>query len=149
MAVACLVLFVGCTSATPTPTSTEAPSQTPQAPAGAVVNCGSSDLRPPSEYDSVALACVWNAYSARTPARWSVTRYTTGGAPIPETLRYEGGVILLTRDMTADPLSRQPDRRLLFWRCSTMTKRPYVSDSQKYFFDLAGCSGDGSATAFP
>jgi hypothetical protein len=100
-------------------------------------------------YSASDRACVWNAYSADTPTRWIVTAYTTEGAPVRETLRYEGGVVLMTRDLSADGFSSPADRRLWSWRCSAMTKRPFVTDPQRYSFELTGCSGEVAQAVFP
>lgn len=151
MVAACLALIVGCTSATPTPspTASQAPTSVARATVATVVNCGASDLRPPVAYDAVALACVWTAYSAGTPVRWSATTYTQEGDLIPVSLHFESGVLLITRDMTADGFSSPANRRVWSWNCAVMTKRPYMSESQKVFFELTGCSGDAASTVFP
>jgi hypothetical protein len=115
----------------------------------ALVDCGVSDLGPSMAYNASDRACVWNAYSAGTPTRWIVTAYTQEGAPVRETLRYEGDVVLMTRDLSADGFSSPADRRLWSWRCSAMTKRPFVTDPQRYSFELTGCTGEVAQAVFP
>lgn len=143
-------------SGPPAPTVSAQPSSTLRATA-AFVDCGASDLGPGITYDQTGRECVWNAYSAGTPTRWIVTAYTQEGAPVRETLRYEGGVLLMTRDLTADGFSSPSDRRIWSWRCAAMTKRPYTNttrpygtDSQvPYSFELTSCTGEVAQAVFP
>jgi len=100
-------------------------------------------------YNSTDRQCVWNAYSAGTPTRWIVTEYTQEGAPIRATLNFAGGVVLVTRDMSADTFSSPANRRVWSWRCSSMAKRPWASDPQRYSFDLTSCTGDSGQAIFP
>ena len=81
--------------------------------------------------------------------RWVVTMYTKEGAPVREALTFDGGVLLATRDLSADGFSSPADRRLWSWRCTAMTKRPFVTDPRYYSFELTGCSGDGPQVGFP
>jgi hypothetical protein len=126
-----------------------APSAQPSPTAAAVVDCGVSNSGPGITYDAVGRQCVWSAYASGSPTRWVITSYTTEGAPIRTTLTFESGVLLMTRDMTADGFSSPADRRLWSWRCSTMTKRPFVTDPQHYSFELAGCTGEVARAVFP
>jgi hypothetical protein len=142
--------IVGCAqSGPPTPTASAQSSPTVRATVAAVVDCGVSDLGPGITYDLTGRQCVWNAYSAGTPTRWIVTKYTTEGAPTPESLNFDGGVLLMTRDMSADGFSSPADRRLWSWRCTTMIKRPFVTDPQRYSFELSGCTGEIAQAVFP
>jgi hypothetical protein len=144
-------LMGGCAlSGPPAPTASQRPpSPTVRATAAAVVDCGVSDLGPGITYDLTGRECVWNAYSAGTPTRWIVTKYTTEGAPIRESFAFESGVVLMTRDMSADAFSGPADRRLWSWRCSAMVKRPFVTDPQHYSFELTNCTGDFEPAYFP
>jgi len=132
------------------PVSTAAPSLAPTAKGPpAVVDCGVSDPRPPSTYPASGMECVWKAYAARTPVRWAVTQYTTEGAPVPSTIVFDGAAVLVTRDLSLDGFSGTADRRLWSWRCRTMTQRPWVTDPQRYSFDLSDCTGDSAPAHFP
>ena len=115
----------------------------------AVVDCGVSDPQPPSIYPASGMECVWKAYAARTPVRWAVTQHTTEGAPVPSTIVFDGATVLVTRDLSLDGFSGTPDRRLWSWRCRTMTQRPWVTDPQRYSFDLSDCTGDSVPAHFP
>ncbi len=142
-------LMIGCTLP-PDLTASNPPSPTVRlAPVAAVVDCGVSDLRPPATYDAVGVQCVWNAYSAGTPTRWVVTSYTQEGAPIRGTISFEGGVVLMTRDLSADSFSNQLDRRIWTWRCGAMAQRPFVTDPRRFSLELGKCTGDGAAAVFP
>ena len=112
-------------------------------------DCGRSEELPPTSYDVSARDCVWVAYSSGTPARWSVKLWTQEGDPVRATLTAQTGFIVATRDMTADRFSAPPDRRLWVWQCRAMSKRPWVTDPARYFFELTGCSGDGPTALFP
>lgn len=140
-------LLVACAPENSVPTVSALPSATTRA-ATATVTCGPSDL-PNLTYDASAQACVWDAYSTGTPLRWSATMYTTEGAAVPETLHFEGGVLVVTRDMTADGFTNPVDRRVWSWRCTAMTKRPFVTDPQRYAFELTGCMGEFASPNFP
>lgn len=129
------------------PTSVDATAST--ATPVSAVDCGLSDLRPPADHDAAALDCFWKAYSAGHPVRWSVVKYTQEGAPIPSTLTFGGGVLIVTRDLSKDEFSSPADRRVWAWRCAALRQRPWVTDPQRYSFELSNCTGDGPRTAFP
>ena len=145
------VLIAGCTlSGPPGPelTSRATPTVRVANPAS-VVDCGLSDLRPPAGYDASARQCLWTAYSAGMPAHWVATKYTTEGAPIPETISFDGAVVLVTRDLSLDGFSSAQDRRLWTWRCGTMIKLPWVSDPDRFSFGLSNCLGESADAGFP
>ena len=149
MAAGLAPFIAGCAqSGPPTPTTLEQ-YRTVRATVAAVVDCGVSDPRPPSTYPASGMECVWKAYAARTPVRWAVTQYTTEGAPVRSTIVFDGATVLVTRDLSLDGYSATADRRLWSWRCRTMTQRPWVTDPQRYSFDLSDCTGDSSPAHFP
>ncbi|MGH2796963.1 MAG: hypothetical protein ACRDM0_04615 [Thermoleophilaceae bacterium] len=78
-----------------------------------------------------------------------MVKYTTEGDPTPETLTFASGAIVMTRDMTRDAFSAQPDRRVWTWRCATVSQHPWATDPQRSFFELGNCFGDGTTTSFP
>jgi hypothetical protein len=150
MAAALAAFIAGCAqSGPPTPTASAQPSPTVRATVAALVDCGVTDLGPSIAYAATERECVWNAYAAGIPTRWIVTEYTTEGAPTRESLSFEGGVLLMTRDMSADGFSSPADRRLWSWRCGAMTKRAFVTDPQRYAFELTGCTGELAQAIFP
>ncbi len=145
-----VALIAGCAqSGPPAPTASAQPSPTVRPTVAALVDCGVSDLGPSMAYAATERECVWNAYAAGIPTRWIVTEYTQEGAPVRATLNFEGGVLLMTRDMTADSFSSPADRRLWSWRCSAMTKRAFVTDPQRYSFELTGCTAELAQAIFP
>lgn len=95
------------------------------------------------------MECVWKAYASRVPVRWAVTQYTTEGARVPSTIAFDGLTVLVTRDLSLDGFSGQAARRLWAWQCRVMTQRPWVTDAQRYSFDLSSCTGDGTEAHFP
>ena len=98
----------------------------------------------------MARECVWDAYSRGASVRWSVRSYTDEGDPIPETLRFDSVLgVVTTRDMSADKFSNSADRRIWTWRCMTMTKMAWITDASRYSFKLSNCTGDGATTVFP
>ena len=135
-------------SGPPVPTASDRPNPTARATV-AVVDCGVSDLGPSMAYNASERQCVWTAYSAGTPTRWIVTAYTTEGAPVRETLSFDGGVLLMTRELSADGFSSPADRRLWSWRCGAMTQRPFVTDRLRYSFELTDCTGEVAQAVFP
>ena len=112
-------------------------------------DCGVSDPRPPATYPASGMECVWKAYAARLPVRWAVTPYTTEGAPIPSTIAFDGATVLVTRDLSLDGFTNIADRRLQSWRCRAMTQRPWVTDPQRYSFELSDCTGESAEAHFP
>ena len=144
------VLIGGCAQSTTPPVTSVQLSQTLRATVAAVVDCGVTDLGPSMTNTAAAeRQCVWNAYSAGIPTRWTVTEYTQEGDPVRATLNVEGGVVLMTRDLSADRFSSPADRRLWSWRCSAMTKRPFATDPRRYSFELSGCTGEVAQAIFP
>ena len=122
----------------------------PSAPPFSGIDCGSSTQGPGSDYDAVARECVWNAYSRGAAVRWNVRSYTVEGDPIPETLRFDSVLgVVTTRDMSADKFSNSAGRRIWTWRCVTMTKMAWVTDPSRYSFKLSNCTGDGTTAVFP
>jgi hypothetical protein len=114
------------------------------------IDCGNSTEGSGTDYDAEARECVWKAYSNGAAVRWSVRSYTTEGDPIPQTLRFDSALdVVTTRDMTADKFSSSADRRIRTWRCATMTKMAWVTDPSRYSFKLSNCTGDGATTLFP
>lgn len=155
LAVVLAVLLASCSSSGPAPSATEPSRSTPVTvpaatalPASAA-DCGVSDLRPSAEYDAAGLECFWKAYSAGQPVRWSVVRYTTEGAPTPATMTFTSGVLVVTRDMSKDGFSSQADRRVWTWRCAALQQRTWVTNPQRYSFELRNCTGDGPTAIFP
>lgn len=145
------MLVAGCTlTSPPQPTAPIGPTASLRlgTPA-AVVDCGVSHPRPSSTYPASGMECVWKAYAARTPVRWAVTQYTIEGAPVPSTIVFDGATVLLTRDLSLDEFSGTADRRLWSWRCRTVTQRPWVTDGQRFSFELGDCTGDGASANFP
>ncbi len=67
----------------------------------------------------------------------AVTQYTTEGARVPSTIAFDGVTVLVTRDLSLDGFSAQAARRLWTWQCRVMTQRPWVTDAQRYSFDLS------------
>jgi hypothetical protein len=77
------------------------------------IDCGNSTEGSGTDYDAEARECVWKAYSNGAAVRWSVRSYTTEGDPIPQTLRFDSALdVVTTRDMTADKFSSSADRRI-------------------------------------
>ena len=114
------------------------------------VDCGSGTQGQGLEYDAAARDCVWNGYSRGATVRWNVRIYTVEGDPIPETLRFDSVLgVVTTRDMSADKFSNSADRRIWTWRCMTMTKMAWVTDPSRYSFKLSNCTGDGATAVFP
>lgn len=151
LAVGWVMLAAGCTlSGPPVPSASVVPTASAHlGTLAAVVDCGVSDPRPPSIYPASGMECVWKAYAARMPVRWAVTQYTEEGAPVPSTIVFDGAAVLVTRDLSLDGFSGTADRRLWSWRCRTMTQRPWVTDPQRYSFDLGDCTGDSAPAHFP
>lgn len=145
------VLVAGCTlSGPPQPTPSAGPSATPRlGTAAAMIDCFVIDPGPPATYPASGMECVWKAYAARTPVRWAVTQHTIEGDPVPSTIAFDGAVVMVTRDLSLDRFSGTADRRLWSWRCRTMTQRPWVTDAQRYSFDLSDCTGDSAPAHFP
>ena len=82
--------------------------------------------------------------------RWNVRSYTIEGDPIPETLRFDSVLgVVTTRDTSADKFSNSADRRIWTWRCMTMTKMAWITDASRYSVKLSNCTGDGATTVFP
>ena len=114
------------------------------------IDCGTTNQGLSSAYDSAARDCVWSAYSSGTAAQWRVTGSTIEGALIPQTLRFDSVLgVVITRDLSADTFSAPADRRKWTWRCTKMTKVPWVTDSSRYSLELTNCTGDGPMTVFP
>lgn len=140
-------LLLACAPQNSVPTVSALPTATTRV-VTAIVTCGPSDLTDLT-YDASAQACVWDSYRTGTPFRWSATTYTQEGAAIPEALHFEGGALFVTRDMTADGFTNPADRRVRSWRCTAMSKRPFVTDPQRYSFELIGCVGEFPSPNFP
>lgn len=65
------------------------------------------------------------------------------------TMTFQSGVLIVTRDMSKDRYSNQPARRLWTWQCAALQQRPWVTDPQRYSFELSSCAGDGPTVIFP
>jgi hypothetical protein len=130
-----LVLFAGCE---------------PRPAAFSGIDCGLAVEALSSSYDLPGRECVWNAYSVEKPVRWQVTSTTDEGDPIRQTLQFDPVLgVVISRDMSADTLSPQANRRVWTWRCSTMAKLKWATDVSRYSFNLSSCTGDGPTTLFP
>ena len=116
---------------------------------GAEVDCGTSDLRRVG-YDAAAVDCFWRAFSAGRSVVLRVTQTTVEGDQIPMTLTFDPATgLVATRDVSADKFSSAADRRVWTWRCKGITRTPSATGTPHTFFELANCTGDGSATSFP
>lgn len=114
------------------------------------IDCGTTNEGLSSTYDSAARDCVWSAYSSGTAVQWHVTGTTIEGAPTPQSLRFDSVLgVVITRDVSADTFSAPGDRRMWTWRCTKMTKLPWVTEPSRYSFELTNCTGDGPTTIFP
>jgi hypothetical protein len=114
------------------------------------IDCGSSREGTGPDYDAGARECVWKAYPSGAAVRWNVMSYTIEGDPIPQTLRFDSVLgVVTTRDMSADKFSSSTDRRIWMWRCTTMAKVVWVTDPSRYSFKLSNCTGAGATTVFP
>lgn len=76
------------------------------------------------------------------------TQYTIDGDPIPETVTFNGRLIVVTRDTRLDRFAGQHDRRTWTWTCRTMTQRASTNDPGRFSCELGECGGEGVATGF-
>jgi hypothetical protein len=114
------------------------------------IDCGTTIEGLNTSDDSGPRDCVWSAYSRGASVQWHLTSMTIEGAPIPQTLRFDSVLgVVITRDVSADTFSAPADRRMWTWRCTKMTKMPWVTDPSRYSFELSACTGDGPTTTFP
>jgi hypothetical protein len=122
----------------------------PQSVTFSGIDCGTTIEGLNAVYDAKARDCVWSAYSSGAAVQWRLTSTTIEGAPIPQTLRFDTVLgVVITRDVRADTFSGPADRRMWTWRCTKMTKVPWVTEPSRYSFELTNCTGDGPTTTFP
>lgn len=112
-------------------------------------DCGTSDERPADPYDARGRQCFWDAFSSGIAVRWTVMSYTAEGDPVPETINSASGAVVVTRDLSSDRFSNEQDRRTWTWSCRALTRRTWVSDPERYSFELTNCDGRGSSAVFP
>ena len=115
------------------------PFASPNVSVNVAVDCGFADQRL-IEFARTGRTCLWNAYSSGQSARWSMTRMTMEGDPIPYTVTLSDS-IEVTQDTTADKHGG-PNRGRTTWRCSAMTQVAHYAEGS-FLFTFSGCTGAG------